>query len=245
MSRIGTKPVLVPGNVKVAVDAGSNTVKVEGPKGKLEFVHHADVSVNYAEADNRVLPFPKIVEIRVDKVSWGTTRARIACMVQGVVDGYEKKLQVIGVGWNAQAQGKTLRLNVGYCHPVDLQAPEGVEFKAGGEFVSITGPDKEQVGQFAAVVRSKRPPEPYGQRYPLRRRVCHPQGWQVNGLSPRKLFMDRIKSGAQSRPSPSRSSASHPRRCRSASPRGVPQQQTHLRPGVDDLTAHHCRRLYG
>ena len=67
-------------------------------------------------------------------------------MVQGVVDGYEKKLQVIGVGWNAQAQGKTLRLNVGYCHPVDLQAPEGVEFKVDGEFVSISGPDKEQVG---------------------------------------------------------------------------------------------------
>ena len=163
MSRIGTKPVPVPGNVKVAVDAGSNTVKVEGPKGKLEFVHHADVSVNYTEADNQVVC--SIPEDRRDsgrdKALWGTTRARIACMVQGVVDGYEKKLQVIGVGWNAQAQGKTLRLNVGYCHPVDLQAPEGVEFKVDGEFVSITGPDKEQVGQFAAVVRSKRPPEPY------------------------------------------------------------------------------------
>ena len=92
MSRIGTKPVPVPGNVKVAVDAGSNTIKVEGPKGKLEFMHHADVSVNYAESDNQVVC--SIPEDRRDsgrdKALWGTTRARIACMVQGVVDGYER-----------------------------------------------------------------------------------------------------------------------------------------------------------
>jgi large subunit ribosomal protein L6 len=88
-------------------------------------------------------------------------RSRIENLIHGVSKGYEKKLEVIGVGWNAQPQGATLRLNVGYCHPVDLKPPAGVEFGVEGQTITISGPDKQAVGQFAADIRSKRPPEPY------------------------------------------------------------------------------------
>jgi large subunit ribosomal protein L6 len=92
---------------------------------------------------------------------WGTVRARIQNMVTGVTQGYGKQLEIIGVGWNAKPQGSDLRLSIGYCHPVDLRPPPGVQFEIKGQVISITGPDKQAVGEFAAVVRSKRPPEPY------------------------------------------------------------------------------------
>jgi large subunit ribosomal protein L6 len=82
-------------------------------------------------------------------------------MIVGVTEGYSKQLEIIGVGWNAQAQGKTLRLNIGFCHPVDLMPPQGVEFAVQNNVVTINGPDKQAVGQFAANVRAVRPPEPY------------------------------------------------------------------------------------
>jgi len=162
MSRIGKKPIAVPSGVKVQVDRNSRTVKVEGPKGKLEYRHRPEVDVALADDGQIEVGIPESrIGDRQCRAYWGTDRARIANLVQGVSSGFERKLQVIGVGWNAQAQGKTLRLNVGYCHPVDMVPPAGVEFTVEGPMITISGVDKQAVGQFAANVRSKRPPEPY------------------------------------------------------------------------------------
>jgi large subunit ribosomal protein L6 len=92
---------------------------------------------------------------------WGTTRARIAVCIEGVSNGFQKKLEVVGVGWNAKVQGPALQLNVGYCDPINLTPPRGVEFKVEGAIITISGPDKQAVGQFAAQLRSRRKPEPY------------------------------------------------------------------------------------
>lgn len=163
MSRIGKKPISVPGNVKVNLDAGSRTINVEGPRGKLSYVWSEIVTVQWDENEKEIAcSIPEaLMNNRQKRAMWGTDRSRIENMIKGVTDGYEKKLEIIGVGWNAQPQGKTLRLNVGYCHPVDLTPPAGVEFKVEGQVVTVSGPDKQAVGQFAANIRDQRRPEPY------------------------------------------------------------------------------------
>jgi len=163
MSRIGKQPISVPSNVKVSLDPKTREIRVEGPKGKLSFVHRPEVRVTWSEDEKQItctLPDVESADGQL-RAYWGTTRARIQNLITGVVDGYQKKLEIIGVGWNAKPQGKTLQLNVGYCHPVDMMPPEGVEFAVEGPMITISGPDKQAVGQFAANVRSKRPPEPY------------------------------------------------------------------------------------
>ena len=163
MSRIGKQPVSVPSGVKVALDPKKRTINIEGPKGKLAYEYRPEVKVEWDEGENHVLctiPEEAMKEGQM-RAYWGTVRARIQNMVTGVTSGYSKQLEIIGVGWNAKAMGKTLQLNIGYCHPVDLTPPAGVEFGINGQVVTIEGPDKQAVGQFAAVVRSKRPPEPY------------------------------------------------------------------------------------
>ncbi|MHC5024278.1 MAG: 50S ribosomal protein L6 [Planctomycetota bacterium] len=163
MSRIGKKPIAVPASVKISLDPKRCAITVEGPKGRLSYDYRPEVSVTWDEGEKTIscaIPEDQI-QVRQMRAYWGTVRSRIQNMITGVTDGYEKKLEVIGVGWNAQDQGKTLRLNVGYCHPVDLQPPDGVEFAVEGQTVSIRGADKVAVGQFAADIRSKRPPEPY------------------------------------------------------------------------------------
>jgi len=163
MSRIGKQPVTVPSGVKVSHDAGSRTIAVEGPKGKLSFTHHPEVEVRWDESDNAIVCAVSDDQMRERRVRalWGTTRSRIQNLVDGVTKGYEKKLEIVGVGWNAQPQGKTLRLNIGFCHPIDLTPPDDVNCDVQGQVITISGPDKQAVGQFAAVVRSHRPPEPY------------------------------------------------------------------------------------
>lgn len=163
MSRIGKKPVSVPSGVKIDLDPKSRTINVEGPKGKLSYTWHPAVSVAWNEGENEVvatIPEEKINSGEM-RAFWGTTRSRIANLIEGVTKGYEKRLEIVGVGWNAQDQGKILRLNIGYCHPVDMTPPVSVEFKVENQIVTISGPDKQAVGQFAADCRSKRPPEPY------------------------------------------------------------------------------------
>ena len=139
------------------------------------------VSVAFNEDDKAVvctIPEEQMTE-RAIRAHWGTTRSRIQSIVTGVSEGFERKLQINGVGWNAQAQGKTLRLNIGYCHPVDLTPPDGVQFDIQNNVIAITGPDKQAVGQFAAVIRSKRPPEPYnGKGIRVHGRAHHPQAGQ-------------------------------------------------------------------
>jgi len=163
MSRIGKQPVAIPANVTVKLDPSARTIEVSGTKGKLSFEWRPEVAVTWDESEKQVScgPAAGFEKEREARALWGTTRSRIQNMVVGVTDGFSKKLEVIGVGWNAKPKGKSLELNVGYCHPVVLEAPSGVDFVIEGAVITVSGTDKQAVGQFAAVVRSKRPPEPY------------------------------------------------------------------------------------
>ncbi len=157
MSRIGKKPVAVPSGVKVEV--AGRTVKVEGPKGKLAIEHHPSVGVSTKESGVEIQP---IRSDRLARALHGTTRQLIQNMVLGVTNGFEKKLAIVGVGYNAKAQDKKLTLNIGFCHPVEFEVPEGLSVETPtNTSITISGVDKQLVGQFAANVRRMRPPEPY------------------------------------------------------------------------------------
>jgi len=163
MSRIGKQPIEVPADVRVRIDEKTSVIQIEGPKGQLEFSYCSEVSVRSNDSDRTVsVSIPDSIKDdgRV-RALWGTTRSRISGMIRGVTSGFEKKLEIVGTGWNAKAQGNRLILNLGYCHPIELDAPAGIDFKVEGQVVTVSGCDKEAVGQFAAVIRSKRPPEPY------------------------------------------------------------------------------------
>jgi large subunit ribosomal protein L6 len=160
MSRIGRKPVPVPANVKVAV-AGS-TIDVEGPKGKLSYKHREEIGVAYDEAGKQLL-ITRSDDERESRALHGLTRSLIANMVQGVTTGYTKKLEIVGVGYQAQLKkANTVALQVGYANQIVLEAPPGVSVAVpDATHITISGADKQAVGQFAAVVRKVRPPEPY------------------------------------------------------------------------------------
>jgi large subunit ribosomal protein L6 len=159
MSRIGKQPVVIPAGVKVRVDAGK--VFVEGPKGKLEFAHHRLVKV---EVDDKA----KAVKVtrgdddRFSRSLHGLTRSVVANMVEGVTKGYEKRLKIEGIGYQARMDKKDVVLTVGYANAVTMTPPTGVTVElADPTTIIIKGADKQQVGQFAAEVRAVRKPEPY------------------------------------------------------------------------------------
>jgi len=160
MSRIGRKPVPVPANVKVSV--ADSTINVEGPKGKLSFNYRREIDVKFDEAGKQVL-VSRADDERESRALHGLTRSLIANMVQGVTAGYTKKLEIVGVGYQAQLKkANTVALQVGYANQVVLEAPAGVSVTVpDATHITITGADKQAVGQFAAVVRKVRPPEPY------------------------------------------------------------------------------------
>lgn len=159
MSRIGKKPVPVIDNVNVRVDG--RTVIVEGPKGKLDFMHAAQVSVVVNEESKEVV-VSRAGDQRVAKELHGLTRAVINNMIVGVKDGYEKKLEVVGVGYICSIQGKELQLRVGFANELKKQIPDGLEVTCPDQtHIVVRGCDKQKVGQFAAEVRSLRKPEPY------------------------------------------------------------------------------------
>ena len=158
MSRIGRMPIAIPAGVTVEV-AENNKVTVKGPKGTLERVLPAEMDIK-VEGGQVVVSRPN--DLKKMKSFHGLTRTLIMNMVIGVTDGLEKKLEVNGVGYRASKSGKTLTLNLGYSHPVEMTDPEGVESVVEGQNVIIVkGIDKEKVGQFAAEIRDKRRPEPY------------------------------------------------------------------------------------
>ena len=164
MSRIGKQLITVPSGVEVKLNSTDRSIDVKGPKGNLSFSWREEVTVNHDEEQKQIACTVTNAEepTRQARALWGTTRSRISNMVEGVTNGYTKKLEIIGVGWNAQAQGQKIVLNIGFCHPVDLQAPDGVTFSIEkNSLITITGADKQAVGQFAANIRSKREPEPY------------------------------------------------------------------------------------
>src|SRR5436309_5682711 len=159
MSRIGKQPVAVPAGVKVRVADG--TVSVEGPRGKLEFVHHRNMKVEYDE-NGKVLHVTRPDDGRENRSLHGLTRSLVANAVQGVTRGYEKRLKIEGIGYQARMDKKSVVLTVGFANAVTMTPPEGVTVElADPTTIIVRGADKQKVGQFAAEVRHVRPPEPY------------------------------------------------------------------------------------
>ena len=157
MSRIGRLPVAIPEGVTVTVAEG-NKVTVKGPKGTLERVLPAEMSIK-VEDGHVVVTRPN--DLKKMKSLHGLTRTLISNMVTGVHTGYEKVLEVNGVGYRCSKSGKKLTLNLGYSHPVEMTDPEGLEAVVDGNKITVKGIDKEKVGQYAAEIRDKRRPEPY------------------------------------------------------------------------------------
>ena len=161
MSRIGKKPIQVPAGVKIAIKDG--TVNIEGPKGKLSMKHRPEVKITWTESEKAVkVALAENLSADADAGKyWGTTRALLANMIEGVTKGYEKSMEVVGVGWTAALQGKKLKLQVGFANAIVMDIPTGLTVTVDKQIVKIVGPDKQMVGQFAAEMRSKRKPEPY------------------------------------------------------------------------------------
>ena len=158
MSRIGRMPIAVPAGVTVEI-AENNKVTVKGPKGTLERVLPAEMDIKM-EGSEIVVSRPN--DLKKMKSLHGLTRTLIHNMIIGVTDGYEKKLEINGVGYRAQKKGKVLTLSLGYSHPVEMEDPDGVEVEVEGQNkIIVKGIDKEKVGQYAAEIREKRAPEPY------------------------------------------------------------------------------------
>ena len=164
MSRVANQPVSVPSSVEITENGQQVTVK--GPKGTLEHTIHGLVEMERGDAE---LTFKARDESKAANALAGTTRAVINNLIIGASDGFEKKLELVGVGYRAQAKGKVLNLTLGFSHPVDYELPEGVTAETPSQTeIIIKGCDKQKVGQVAAEIRAFRPPEPYkgkGVRY--------------------------------------------------------------------------------
>ena len=164
MSRVAKNPISVPSGVEIKI--ANDEINVKGSKGNMQLAIHNSVKVNQEDGVLKIEP------VKESKDSWamaGTFRALINNMVVGVSTGFSKKLQLVGVGYRAQAKGKVLNLNLGFSHPIDYAVPEGVTVETPSQTeIVVSGCDKQKVGQAAAVIRSYRPPEPYkgkGVRY--------------------------------------------------------------------------------
>ena len=158
MSRIGRAPIAVPAGVTVTLAAG-NTVTVKGPKGTLTSTFLPCVTI--AE-ENGTIVVTRANDDKEIRAVHGLTRALIANMVEGVTNGYSKRLEIVGVGYRAEKQGKKLVLNLGYSHPIFFEEADGITFEVpDSNTIVVKGIDKQAVGQIAAQIREKRPPEPY------------------------------------------------------------------------------------
>lgn len=156
MSRIGKKPVAIPTGVTVVEDKGIVTVK--GPKGTMTFEHHSDVSIKFGEGE---LTVEKESKAKSAPAIWGTTARRIENMIEGVVSGFKKQIELNGVGFRMNIVGKTITLALGFSHPVVVEVPEGLEVIIEGNTMTVSGIDKHAVGQFSANIRALKPVEPY------------------------------------------------------------------------------------
>jgi large subunit ribosomal protein L6 len=157
MSRIGRQPITVPAGVSVAIEP--DRVSVNGPKGELSERVNRDITVTQ-EGDTITVTRP--TDRGPHRELHGLTRTLIANMVQGVTDGFEKRLEIQGVGYRAQLRGRDLELALGYSHPVEIKAPDGIEFEVPQPTrITVRGASKQQVGEIAALIRKQRKPEPY------------------------------------------------------------------------------------
>jgi large subunit ribosomal protein L6 len=157
MSRVGKKPIEIPSGVTVTVNG--NTVTVKGPKGELTRTFHPDMTITL---EDNMIKVTRPSDEKHHRALHGTTRSLIANMVEGVSKGYEKALELVGVGYRAAKQGKKLVLNVGFSHPVEIEPEEGLEIEVPSQTkIVVKGADKQRVGELAAKIRAVRPPEPY------------------------------------------------------------------------------------
>lgn len=157
MSRVGKKPIEVPEAVKVEVEG--NIFKISGPKGELRKNIHQNIKVEFK--DGKIFVVPKKDLAKKEKGLWGLYRALIFNMIQGVTKGFEKKLEIEGIGYKASVQGNDLVLNVGFINPVKVEKSEGVNFSVEKNVIIVSGIDKEKVGQIAAEIRKVKKAEPY------------------------------------------------------------------------------------
>ena len=157
MSRIGRKPITIPAGVEIKQNGNKYTVK--GPKGQLERELSSEIKVNIKDGE---ITFERPNDLPHIRALHGTTRANLNNMVTGVSEGFAIRLELVGVGYRVQANGKGLTLALGYSHPVEIEAVDGITFKVEGNTkITVEGIDKQLVGQIAANIRAKRPPEPY------------------------------------------------------------------------------------
>ncbi len=156
MSRLGKLAIEIPAGVEVTFV--SNVLKVKGPKGELSRDIVGDITVTL---DNNTVTFAKAKDTQKSRALWGTYAAHLRNMILGVTEGFKKILEIEGVGYKADAQGSKIKLSVGFSHPVELNAPEGVTMTTEKGVITIMGIDKEVVGQFAADIRKVKKPEPY------------------------------------------------------------------------------------
>lgn len=156
MSRIGKVPVTVPGGVEVTI--GKTKIDVKGPKGKISTDIHPKISY---ERDGDKISVVRVDDSRIARMQHGLRRTLLANCVHGVTQGFEKAIEVVGVGYKVSLKGKSLNMALGFSHPVDFPLPEGVDAKVEGPKVTLSGVDKQLVGETAARIRRIRPPEPF------------------------------------------------------------------------------------
>lgn len=157
MSRIGRRPIEIPAGVEVTLDG--NTVRVKGPRGQLERTLHAEMVIEREDGELRV---NRPSDAPTHRALHGLSRTLVANMIEGVTTGFKKTLEIVGVGYRAETKPFGLTLQLGYSHPIDYKAPEGITLRAvSPTVVEVEGSNKEVVGQVAAEIRSLRPPEPY------------------------------------------------------------------------------------
>lgn len=157
MSRIGKLPIPIPDGVTVAIDG--RAVSVKGPKGQLALTLHEHVTVQ--QADHQATVTVQQPDVQSDRALWGLTRMLVANMITGVTKGYEKKLEINGVGFKAQVSGQQLILNLGFSHPVEFPIAPGITMTVEKNVITVAGIDKQLVGETAAKIRSLKKPEPY------------------------------------------------------------------------------------
>ena len=156
MSRVGKKPIQIPEGVDVKIE-GSKVV-IKGPRGELTLSVRPEIKVEVKEG--KIFLTPQI-ETKKTKAFWGLTRALLSNMVKGVTEGFEKKLEIEGIGFRANLEGEDLVLNVGFSHPVKIKTPPSIKFSIEKNIITVSGIEKGLVGQVAAKIRKVRPPEPY------------------------------------------------------------------------------------
>ena len=156
MSRIGRAPIAIPAGVDVVVDG--STVTVKGAKGTLTRTMNSNMTIT---KDGDTITVTRPNDQKENRSLHGLTRTLIANMIEGVSNGYKKELEINGIGYRAEVKGNTLVMKIGFSHDVNMVAPEGITVEVNGNKVTVSGADKQKVGQFAAEIREKRPPEPY------------------------------------------------------------------------------------